>query len=139
MILGKFYDRITWMALGVWFSSYYSVEREGKKLVWSKTIASHVRLIRPSNTFRGSDRMPFLTRSGATTADGGTRNLYIYTIIRDRKRQIASFIPMTHTPLFLIPTLIGWVYRAIYILYIIPILYMYIYINNKYNTAPGWT
>jgi len=35
------------------------------------------------------------------------RVIYIYTIIRDRKRQIESFIPLTHTPLFLLPTLLG--------------------------------
>lgn len=63
------------------FSFPLIIPKEGKKLVWSKTIASHVRLIRASNTFCGSDRTPFLTRGGRTTADGGTLYLYTHTHI----------------------------------------------------------
>lgn len=65
-------------------------------------------------------------------------HIYIYTIIQDRKRQIESFIPMTHTPLFLLLTLIGWVYKVICIYTIlyqyIEHIYIYTYTHSHTHT-----
>lgn len=77
-------------------------EKKGKKLVWSKTIASHVRLIRPSRRTRFAGPIERYFSHGPMRRR--STEIYIYNIfvcvciIQDRKRQIESFIPMTHTP-----------------------------------------
>lgn len=140
MILGKFYDQITWMALGVWFSSYYSEERGEKNSSGPKRLPLTFGLSGRRTRFAGPIERHF-SRGAVRLRPTAERVIYIYTIIRDRKRQIESFIPMTQTPLFLLPTLIVWVYRDmciyIYILYQYCIcIYKYILIINTIR-PPG--
>lgn len=79
MISGKFYDRITWTAPGVWFSSISVLFEEKKNKVWERMtegvagggnsfgpkrsllLTFGLSDAEPSNTFRGSNRTSFLT------------------------------------------------------------------------------
>jgi len=126
------------------FSFLLIIRKEGKKLVWSKTIASHVRLIRASNTFCGSNRTPFLTRGGRTTADGGTLYLYTHThthiyigIYNNTRPQKTNRIVYTNdtNPFVLITDSDRLSIQSyMYIYNTIPILNTYIYTHTHSHT-----
>lgn len=99
MILGKFYDQITWMAPGVWF--LLIIRKEGKNSSGPKTIASHVRLIRQNRRTRFAGPIERYFSHGEMRWWRSTERsvcIYIYKTAKDKSNRLYQW----HIPLVLI-------------------------------------